>query len=50
MWISQLAYLVDIFSRFDDLNSSLQGYCTDIFTVCNETNAFKKVVKKKYEN
>ena len=50
MWISKLAYLTNIFSRLNDLNSSLQGYCINIFSVCNITNGFKEVVKKKYEN
>ena len=47
MWISKLAYLADIFSRLNDLNSSLQGYCINIFTVCNKTNGFKKSGEEK---
>ena len=49
MWISKLAYLADIFSRLIDLNNSLR-YCINKFTMCNKTNGFKEVVKKKYKN
>ena len=49
MWISKLAYLADIFSRLNDLNHSLQGYCINIFTVWNKVMLSKKVIKKKYE-
>ena len=40
MWIGKLAYLAYIFSRLNDCSGSLQGYCINIFTVCNKT--FKK--------
>ena len=50
MWISKLKYLADIFSCLYNINISLHGYCINIFTVRNQTNAFKKVVKKRYEN
>ena len=49
MSISKPAYLADIFSRFNDLIISRQGYGINIFTVCKKTNAFKKMLKK-YEN
>ena len=41
MWIGKLAYLADIFSRLNNLDSSLEDYCIKLFTVCNKT--FKKV-------
>ena len=49
MWISKLAYLANIFSCLNNLKHSLQGYCINIFTVCNKVMLSKKVVKKKYE-
>ena len=42
MWTAKLAYLADIFSRLNDLNCSLQGDHTNIFTLRNKTDAFKK--------
>ena len=42
MWTAKPAYLTDIFSRLNDLNCSLQGNHTNIFTLCNKTDAFKK--------
>ena len=39
--IGKLAYLAYIFSRLNDRSSYPQGYCINIFTVCNKT--FKKV-------
>ena len=43
MWTAKGAYLVDVFSRLNDLNSySLQGDRTKIFTLLNKTDAFKK--------
>ena len=47
MCIRKLAYLPDIFSRLNDLNSSLQGYSINIFSVCNKTNGFKRSNKEK---
>jgi len=41
MWTAKLAYIADIFSRLNDLNSSLQGTHTNIFTLHNKTDAFK---------
>ena len=42
MWIAKLAYLADIFSHLNDLNISLQGNHTNIFTLRNKIDAFKK--------
>ena len=42
MWTAKLAYLADIFSRLNDLNSSLQGNHSNIFTLHDKTDAFKK--------
>ena len=47
MWLSKLAYLMNIFSRLKDLNSSLQGYRINIFSVCNKTNGFKRSGEEK---
>jgi len=41
MWTAKLAYLANIYSRLNDLNSSLQGTHTNIFTLRNKTDAFK---------
>ena len=38
-----------MFSCLNDLNNSFQGYCVNIFTVCNKVVLSKKVVKKKYK-
>jgi len=42
--MSKLAYLADIFSHCDlnKLDTSLQGFCTNIFLLRNKTDAFKK--------
>ena len=42
MWIGKLAELADVFSRLNGLNSSLQRYYINKFTVCNKTVALKK--------
>jgi len=42
MWMSKLAYLVDMFCHFKKLITSLQGFCTYIFVLRNKTDAFKK--------
>ena len=42
-WISKVAYLADIFSRLNNLNSSLQGYCINIYFLC----ATKLMVSKR---
>ena len=42
MWTAKLAYLADIFSRLNGLNSSLHGNHSNIFTLHNKTDAFKK--------
>jgi hypothetical protein len=41
VWISNLAYLGDIFSRLNDLNKGLQGNVT-IFDVCDKISAMMK--------
>jgi len=42
--MSKLAYLADIFCHFhlNKLNTSLQGFCTNIFVLKNKTDALKK--------
>ena len=50
MWKAKLAYLADIFSRLNDLNISLQGNHTNIFTLHNKTDAFKKKLVFWYSN
>lgn len=40
--MSKLAYMADIFSLLNDLNLSLQGFCTNIFKLRNKVDAFKK--------
>ena len=42
MWFCKLAYLADIFGRLNELNTSLQGFCTNIFVLRNKTDAFKQ--------
>ena len=42
MWIAKLAYLADIFSSLNDLNCSLQDNPSNIFTLRDKTDAFKK--------
>ena len=42
MWTAKLAYLADIFSRLNGLNCSLKGNHTNMFTLRNKSNAFKK--------
>jgi hypothetical protein len=41
-WMAKLAYMADIFSLLNELNISLQGFCTNIFTLRNKMDAFKK--------
>nr|XP_039252531.1 zinc finger MYM-type protein 6-like [Styela clava] len=41
-WLFKLAYLADIFGRLNELNTSLQDACTNIFVLRNKTDAFKK--------
>ena len=45
--MDKLAYLADTFSRLNDLNNSLQGYCINVFSVCNRTNGFKRKGEEK---
>jgi hypothetical protein len=44
MWLSRLAYLEDIFCRLNELNKSLQGFCTIPFSVHDKTKAFRKIL------
>lgn len=41
-WLAKLAYLADIFSLLNDLNTSLQGQLTDVFTLRGKMDAFQK--------
>ncbi|XP_044285324.1 zinc finger MYM-type protein 6-like [Varanus komodoensis] len=41
-WMAKLAYMADIFILFNELNISLQGFSTNIFTLRNKMDAFKK--------
>jgi zinc finger BED domain-containing protein 5/7/8/9 len=41
LWLSQLAYLADIFARLNELNCSLQGDVT-VFDVRDKINAMVK--------
>ena len=41
-WMAKLAYMADIFSLLNELTISLQGICTNIFTLRNKMDAFKK--------
>jgi len=41
--MTKLAYLVvDIFCHLNNLDISLQGFCTNIFKLINKTDAFKQ--------
>ena len=42
MWLCKLAYLGDIFSRRNELNTFLQGLYTKVFILRNKTDASKK--------
>ncbi|XP_021119079.1 zinc finger MYM-type protein 6 [Heterocephalus glaber] len=44
-WIAKLAYLADIFSLINELNSSLQGTMTTCFSLCDKIDVFKKKLK-----
>jgi hypothetical protein len=41
-WICQLAYLTDIFNRFNDLNLQLQGFDKNIFKEREKVKGFYK--------
>ncbi|XP_010643530.1 zinc finger MYM-type protein 6 isoform X2 [Fukomys damarensis] len=53
-WIAKLAYLADIFSLINELNSSLQGTMTTCFSLYNKIDVFKKklrmLLKRTQEN
>ena len=42
VWLSQLAYLSDIFSRMNELNLGLQGLSTSAFDVQDKISAMLK--------
>nr|XP_038966281.1 zinc finger MYM-type protein 6 isoform X4 [Rattus norvegicus] len=44
-WVAKLAYLADIFSLINKLNSSLQGTMTTFFSLYNKVEIFKKRLK-----
>ncbi|KDR08680.1 Zinc finger MYM-type protein 6, partial [Zootermopsis nevadensis] len=41
-WMTKLTYMPDIFNLMNELNISVQGSCTNIFTLRNKMDAFKK--------
>ena len=41
MWLCKLAYLADIISRLNELNTSLQGFYKNVFIIRNKTDVFK---------
>ncbi|KAK1904161.1 Zinc finger BED domain containing protein 5 [Dissostichus eleginoides] len=45
VWLSQLAYLSDIFSRLNDLNLGLQGLPINVFDVQDKINTMLKNLK-----
>jgi hypothetical protein len=44
-WVAKLAYLADVFSLINELNSSLQGSMTTFFSLYNKIDIFKKKLK-----
>lgn len=44
-WIAKLAYMSDIFSFINDLNTSLQGTNNNVYTFYNKIDAFKEKMK-----
>lgn len=44
-WVAKLAYLADMFSLINKLNSSLQGTMTTFFSLYNKVEIFKKKLK-----
>ncbi|XP_049734667.1 zinc finger MYM-type protein 6 isoform X1 [Elephas maximus indicus] len=44
-WVAKLAYLSDIFSLINELNSSLQGTMTTVFSLYKKIDTFKKKLK-----
>lgn len=42
VWLSQLAYLSDLFSRLNDLNLGLQGLSVNVFDVQDKINTMLK--------
>ena len=41
-WLCKLAFLADIFSRLNELNTSLRGFYRNVFIPTNKTDAFEK--------
>ncbi|KAL6038956.1 hypothetical protein STEG23_010045 [Scotinomys teguina] len=44
-WVAKLAYLADMFSLINKLNSSLQGTMATLFNLYNKVDIFKKKLK-----
>lgn len=44
-WVQKLAYLCDIFNLLNELNLSLQGKMTTVFTLADKVSAFKDKLK-----
>ncbi|XP_045714387.1 zinc finger MYM-type protein 6 isoform X3 [Phyllostomus hastatus] len=44
-WVARLAYLSDIFSLINELNLSLQGTMTTLFSLYNKMDVFKEKLK-----
>ncbi|KAF6112406.1 zinc finger MYM-type containing 6 [Phyllostomus discolor] len=44
-WVARLAYLSDIFSLINELNLSLQGTMTTVFSLYNKMDIFKEKLK-----
>jgi hypothetical protein len=43
-WLAKLAYLAEIFSLLNELDTSLQGQLTDVFTMRGKMDAFQKKI------
>ena len=43
-WVAKLAYLADIFSLLNELNISIQGQLSDVFTLRSKMDAFQKKI------
>ena len=41
-WLGVFAYMADIFTLLNEVNNSLQGSYTNIFTLRNKMDSFKK--------
>ena len=47
-WLCKLCYLSDIFEKLDNLNLSLQGEDSDVFTLISKIEAFMKKISTVY--